>query len=31
MARVKKGGEKISFDIDHQLMEDLRAYTKEKG
>ena len=31
MARVKKDGEKISFYVDRQVMEDLRAYAEEKG
>ena len=31
MARAKKDGEKISFDLDRQVMEDLRAYAEEKG
>ena len=31
MARAKKDGEKISFYVDRQVMEDLRAYAEEKG
>ncbi len=31
MARAKKDGEKISFYLDRQVMEDLRAYAEEKG
>ena len=31
MARAKKDGEKISFYVDRQVMEDLRAYAAEKG
>ncbi len=31
MARTKKDGEKISFYVDRQVMEDLRAYAEEKG
>ena len=31
MPRAKKDGEKISFYIDRQVMEDLRAYAEEKG
>ena len=29
MARAKKDGEKISFYVDRQVMEDLRAYVEE--
>ena len=31
MARARKDGEKISFYIDRQVLEDLRAYAEEKG
>ena len=31
MARTKKDGEKISYYIDRQVMEGLRAYAEEKG
>lgn len=31
MARAKKDGEKISFYVDRQVMEDLRVYAEEKG
>ena len=31
MARAKKDGEKISFYVDRQVMEDLRAYAEKKG
>ena len=31
MARAKKDGEKISFYVDRQVMEALRAYAEEKG
>ena len=31
MARAKKDGEKISFYVDRQVMEDLRAYAEENG
>ena len=31
MARAKKDGEKISFYVDRQVMEDLRAYAEETG
>ena len=31
MARARKDGEKISFYIDRQVLEVLRAYAEEKG
>ena len=31
MARAKKDGEKISFYVDRQVMEDRRADAAEKG
>ena len=31
MPRAKQDGEKISFYVDRQVMEDLRAYAEEKG
>lgn len=31
MPRAKKDGEKISFYVDRQVMEDLRAFAEEKG
>lgn len=31
MARARKDGEKISFYIDRQVLEDLRAFAEEKG
>ena len=31
MSRPKKDGEKISYYLDRQVMEDLRDYAEEKG
>lgn len=31
MARAKKDGEKISFYVDRQVMEDLRAYARKRA